>query len=254
MKYLIANWKMNLGVGESLDLLAEMADKMNSDERLEVVICPSSLALVPVIAKNKKRFSIGAQNCFYEKKGNYTGEVSADQLKDLAQYCLIGHSERRQFFNENDTEVNLKIKACLNSGIKPILCIGENLNQNQNGETDTVLRNQLDGALMGVSADKINQVIVAYEPVWAIGSGLIPNIKDLDITTRVIKTQLEFMYGETTTPILYGGSVTEENTAEIMSIPQVDGLLVGSSSLNAEKFAIIEEIMKRGSGHKWSQN
>lgn len=253
MKYLIGNWKMNLGPSESLNLVAELITKMSDFQPLEVVICPSLLALVPVFAKNKDHFSLGAQNCFYEDEGAFTGEVSARQLEGLVGYCLVGHSERRQLFNENETEVNHKVRACLKNGIKPVLCIGETLNQRQNGETETTLRNQLDGGLMGVGASEIGKILVAYEPVWAIGSGQTPKMDDLAHAVHIIQTQFEFMYGNSQVPVLYGGSVSDENAEEIMSVPQLDGLLVGNSSLNPEKFAIIGEIIKRGSGLTWSQ-
>lgn len=244
MKYLIGNWKMNLSIGESLDLLEELKKSIDDYKPLEVVLCPSLLALMPVYSKNNGYFSIGAQNCFYEDKGSYTGEVSASQLKELVQYCLVGHSERRQIFGEKNTDINLKVKACLRNNIKPILCIGETLSQRQDNETESVLRDQIDGALMGVKSDEISKVIIAYEPVWAIGSGLVPEERDLNIAIEIIKTQIAFMYGNLKVPVLYGGSVDGENAKDLVSIPQLDGLLVGSSSLNAQKFAIIEEIIK----------
>lgn len=253
MKYLVGNWKMNLGVSDSLRLVEELTTQINDSPQLEIVLCPSLLALVPVFAKNKGRFSLGTQNCFYEDKGDFTGEVSAEQMKDFVDYCLVGHSERRGVFRENNTEINAKVKACLKNGIKPIVCVGETQNQKQNNETDTALRDQIDGALMGVLADEIGQVLIAYEPVWAIGSGLVPEQADLELAVHSINTQIAFMYGDVPVPVLYGGSVNDANASDIIALPQIDGLLVGSSSLNAEKFAIIGEIIKRGSGLTWSQ-
>jgi len=247
MRYIVANWKMNLGVGGSLKLLDEVSQQVADPSPVEVVLCPSMLALMPVVAKNKGKFDIGAQNCFWEDAGAYTGEVSAAQLAGLVKYCLVGHSERRQALHETDTEVNKKVRACLRQGIRPIICIGETLNQRQNGETEITLRNQLDGALMGVSASEISQVLVAYEPTWAIGSGETPTNEDLTQAVHTIKTQIEFMYGRQDVPVLYGGSVNEANAEDIVSLPQIDGLLVGNIGLNAEKFGIIVEIMKRGS-------
>lgn len=248
MKYLIGNWKMNLGVGESLNLFTELAEKMDRSDSLEIVLCPSMLALVPIFAKNKGRFSLGAQDCFYEDKGSFTGEVSAEQIGAFVDYCLVGHSERRQILGENDIDVNRKIKACLKHGIRPILCVGETLSQRQKNETETVLRGQLDGALMGVQANDITRILIAYEPVWAIGSGEVPSMIDLELATHSIKTQIAFMYGDLDAPVLYGGSVDDANAESIMKLPQIDGLLVGSSSLNPEKFAIIGKIISEGMG------
>lgn len=253
MKYLIGNWKMNLGVTESLNLLVSLIENKSSFDSVEVVICPSLLALVPVFAKNKNTFSLGAQNCFYADEGDFTGEVSSKQLEGFVKYCLIGHSERRRILKENNKDINLKVKSCLRNSIKPIICVGETLNQKQSGETEAVLRDQIDGMLMGVPRSDIKQTLIAYEPVWAVGKGITPDVNDIEYAINIIKTQLVFMYGESSVPVLYGGSVDDTNADNIMSLPQVSGLLVGGSSLNAEKFAIIGEIIKRGSGLTWSQ-
>ncbi|MDR1197303.1 MAG: triose-phosphate isomerase [Candidatus Nomurabacteria bacterium] len=254
MKYIVGNWKMNLNVPESAACflrVRELVRAQNDDlgDGATVVICPTFLALQTLNIENDSEIRLGAQNCNAQDSGALTGEVSAVMLKGIADYVLVGHSERRQNFHETDADVNEKLLACLRHNLRPIVCVGETLRQRKAGQTDTVLRNQLDGALQGVRASEANKIIVAYEPIWAISTvsnGEIPSPNDLAQAIQTIKSQLGFMFGDKNAiPVLYGGSVDDQNAAEILKIEAVEGFLVGGASLNPQKFATIVKIARR---------
>ncbi|MBM7618784.1 triosephosphate isomerase [Bacillus tianshenii] len=242
--YAIANWKMNKTFSEMAVYLQELKSK----EGVSVVICPPSQLLYPagLMAKQQgSTVSIGAQNVHEADKGAYTGEVSASMLKDIGcAYVIIGHSERRQYFNENDQQVNQKIKQAIKEGLTPIICIGETIEQKNSGQTEKVLTTQLVGALQDIDSD----FILAYEPVWAIGTGESATAEQAQSTHAYIRKVLTALLGGRAEgiSILYGGSVNDKNAAEFSQMPDIDGVLVGGASLNAESFEKIIAVFAKG--------
>ena len=218
------------------------------DDLFDVVIFPSLLNLQHM--KNKsiklnKRIGFGAQNCYLLDEGAYTGEISASQLAGTAEFVLVGHSERRQIFNETDKIINLKIKSIIKNGMAAVLCVGETAGERADGQTEKVIARQLKDGLEGLNPKKLNRdfieqkLIIAYEPVWSIGSGKTP-------TDDEIAKTIKFIHKKVVAKVVYGGSVTPENTAKIMKISGVDGLLVGNASTNAIKFATIVKTAREG--------
>lgn len=244
-KYIIGNWKMNLNVHESSLFAAKLAQTLPIRRDVETVICPSFLSLQPVSLQiNHRQMKLGAQNCYWRDEGAFTGEVSAAQLRGLTQYVLIGHSERRYVFGEDDRDIRFKVQAALRNCIRPVLCVGETEMERGDGDTEHVLCDQVASGLMNVSSEQLDQVLIAYEPVWAIGSTAPASNEDIADAVKVVRTQVEHMFGKAAAsevPILYGGSSNSENGYEILSIPGVDGLLVGRASLIAPEFAELVE-------------
>jgi triosephosphate isomerase len=235
------NWKMNTTVAEAVELVNEMLQGLDEIEGVEKVVCPPfvSLAAIKDLIKGSSA-KLGAQNLYFEEKGAYTGEVSPLMLVELCEFVIIGHSERRQYFGETDEVVNRKIKAALKAGLKPILCIGERLEENEAGKTAEVVTGQLKSSLAGI--DYPSGFIIAYEPVWAIGTGKAATGKQANETIGLIRRNISEMYGEQAAQnvrILYGGSVTAANTAEFMQQSEIDGALVGGASLKANEFLSI---------------
>ena len=247
-KMVVANWKMNFDVAQSLSHFDKIISASEEYKSVDVVICPTFLSLFPLWVRNKGRVKLGAQNCNAKDAGALTGEVAAAMLSDVAEYVIIGHSERRKFFHETDAEINRKIVACLKHSIKPIICIGETLNDKKESRTDQVIRNQLDGALMAIQPDVVSSVIIAYEPVWAIGTGETPTESDLANAIEIIRSQFDFMYGgDFQPPILYGGSVNDENIDKFLTVDRLGGFLVGSASLNSKKFdTMVRKVIESG--------
>lgn len=236
-----ANWKMNTTVSEAVELVHKMLGEINKIENVEKVICPPfiSLATVAEIIKNSS-IKLGSQNMYFKDKGAYTGEISPLMLTDLCEYIIIGHSERRQYFNETNDLINKKVKAALLAGLKPILCIGEKLEENETGKAEKVVSLQLKSALDEV--DNLNGAIIAYEPVWAIGTGRSATSEQANKTIGFIRQMIANLYNKVTAQnlrILYGGSVTTENIAEFVKQVEIDGALVGGASLKAEQFISI---------------
>jgi triosephosphate isomerase len=241
MKFIIANWKMNLTVEQSI-ILAEEYLKYFKKTPAEVVVCPSFTSL-PFIGKlfDESPLAVGAQNVSWEKGGAFTGEVSPVDLVSLnVGYVIIGHSERRLELGEEDWMINRKIKTALEtSPLCPVLCIGEGEEDNNDGDREVVLGRQLDEALDGVSLSVGKNLIVAYEPVWAIGSGETPELSDIEYMSNVIKVLLRKKFGQRADDmcaVLYGGSVNPTNSPDILALPSVDGLLVGGASLKVREF------------------
>lgn len=235
------NWKMNTTVSEAVELVSEMRHELDEIDNIDKVICPPfiSLAVVGELIKGTS-IKLGAQNMYFEEKGAYTGEISPLMLADLCELVIIGHSERRQYFNETGEMVNKKILAALGVGLKPILCIGERLEENEAGRTEEVVTGQLRSALAGVN--RPNDLIIAYEPVWAIGTGKAATGKQANETIGFIRRNLAELYGKEMAQevrILYGGSVTAANTGEFINQPEIDGALVGGASLKASEFLSI---------------
>ncbi len=245
------NWKMNTTVSEAVELVYEMLGELNKIENVEKVVCPPfiSLAAVAEILKNSS-IKLGAQNMHFKDKGAYTGEVSPLMLVDLCEYVIIGHSERRQYFNDTDELVNKKVRAALEAGLKPILCVGEKLEENESGKTKKVVSRQLDLALADI--DRFNGTVIAYEPVWAIGSGRSATGEQANETIGLIRQKIASLYDKVTAQnlrILYGGSVTADNISEFIKQAEIDGALVGGASLKAEQFISIVKQTAEIRGH-----
>ncbi len=239
------NWKMNKTVAETLELVREIRQQLGEPpENVEVVLCPPFTGLW--VARNgigRSRFGLGAQNMYWEPKGAFTGEVSPVMLAELVSYVIIGHSERRQYFHEMDETVNKKVQAALAHGLKPIMCVGENLAENEAGQTAEVVGRQTRGGLAGLTAEQMPNVVIAYEPVWAIGTGKAATGPAANaVVAQTIRGALAEMFGAQVaqaTRVQYGGSVTPANIAEFMSQPDLDGALVGGASLKAADFVEI---------------
>jgi len=235
------NWKMNTTVEEARRLVTEMRPALDRIESVEKVVCPPFVSLTAVASVIKgSTVGLGAQNVYCEEKGAYTGEISPLMLAGLCQYVIIGHSERRQYFNEDGALINKKVKAALKAGLKPILCVGEQLRENVAGKTAEVVTGQLEAALVDIKdADRL---VVAYEPVWAIGTGRAATGAQSNETIGLIRSTIARRYGRSVADgvrILYGGSVTADNIAEFASQPEIDGGLVGGASLKADQFVSI---------------
>lgn len=235
------NWKMNTTVGEALDLVKAMRKGLDKVSNVDKVICPPfvSLALVRELIK-KSSIKLGAQNLYFAEKGAYTGEISPLMIADLCEFVIIGHSERRQYFNETGETVNQKIAAALKVNLKPILCIGEKLEENEAGKTEAVVAEQLASSLAGI--DIPSGLLIAYEPVWAIGTGKAATGEQANETILFIRGNIAKLYDDKTAQesrILYGGSVNATNVAEFIRQPEIDGALVGGASLKAAEFLSI---------------
>ena len=235
------NWKMNTTVSEAVELVKAMQDELDKVADVDKVICPPfvSLAAVSELIKGSS-IKLGAQNLFFAEKGAYTGEISPLMVADLCEFVIIGHSERRQYFNETGEIVNKKIVAALKAGLKPILCIGERLEENEAGRTEKVVTGQLGSSLAGI--DYIDGLIIAYEPVWAIGTGRAATGEQANETISLIRRNVARLYSDGIAQnmrILYGGSVTAANATEFMKQPEIDGALVGGASLKATEFLSI---------------
>ena len=249
-KLIAANWKMNKNAEEAVSFVREFKTLIKNADNAEIAICPPFTALEAVSRELKNGFvKLGAQNMHFEESGAFTGEISPLMLKNLGcEYVILGHSERREFFKEDDGLINKKVVAALKNGLKPILCIGETWEQRINEKTEDVLENQLLKCLEGVEASQMQNVSIAYEPVWAISRG-DPNKKaatkaDAEESHLFIRKVLAGMFDEETaekTKIIYGGSMKPENAKELLAMPNIDGGLVGNASLNAKSFA---EIVK----------
>ncbi|HWR57797.1 MAG TPA: triose-phosphate isomerase [Thermodesulfovibrionales bacterium] len=244
--FIAANWKMNKTVSEAVDFVQSFLPSIRDIHDAEIVIAPSFTALFSVGAKLKgTNVRLSAQNVFYEEKGAFTGEVSLPMIKDAGcDYVIIGHSERRQYFNETDETVNKRIKASVKNGMGVIFCIGETLSQRETGKTYEVLNTQIVNGLKDVNPGGF---VVAYEPVWAIGTGKTATAEQAQEAHLYIRNKLRDLYGGTSDSIqiLYGGSVTPENVDSLMACPDVDGALVGGASLKPESFERIVKF-KRG--------
>jgi len=235
------NWKMNTTVGEAVELVKEMHHELEAIDSVDKVICPPfiSLATVRELIKGSS-IKLGAQNIYFEDKGAYTGEISPAMIADLCDFVIVGHSERRQYFNETGEIINKKVKAALKVGLKPILCVGERLEENEAGRTSEVVTEQLRSSLAGI--ENLSGLIIAYEPVWAIGTGRAATGEQANETIGLIRRTISQKYGKQVARdlhILYGGSVTTDNTAEFMRQPEIDGALVGGASLKPDQFLSI---------------
>ena len=233
------NWKMNNNIAESLELINAIKS-YRLEKGVEKVVCVPFTDLKSVKeAIRDTDIKLGAQNMHFEESGAYTGEISASMLKEIGiDFCIIGHSERRQYFNETDETVNKKIKTAIKHNIKPILCVGETLEQREAAEQNKIVKTQIEGALKDIKAGDIETIVVAYEPIWAIGTGKTASSEDAEDMIRFIRETINSLYGDISEKvrIQYGGSVKPTNVVELMEKKEIDGALVGGASLKAEDF------------------
>ena len=244
-KFVAGNWKMNMTASEVAPYLEVFRLETENVDNVDIVLIPpfTAIAKASEILGGTQKIRIGAQNLSPEAKGAYTGEVSAGMLRDLfVRYVLVGHSERRRLFGETDELVRRKLVTALSSELRPILCVGETLEERQAGQEKAVLEGQLRAALEGLSPEELSEVIVAYEPVWAIGTGLTATPEQAQEAHHFIRDHLAKLAGKSVAAkarILYGGSVTPSNARELMSCPDIDGALVGGASLDPRGFSEI---------------
>jgi len=240
------NWKMNKTVSEGKVLLDELKASVGKVKWCEVVVCVPFVDIqMAVRALKDTRISVGAQNLHQEASGAYTGEISAAMLKDLGvKYVIIGHSERRQYFGETDALVNKKVHVALDAGLHPIVCVGETLEQRESGITAELITLQIKAALSGVTADKLRKIVIAYEPIWAIGTGKTATADQANEVCELIRATIRQTYGARAAravTIQYGGSMNAKNAFELLSKPDVDGGLIGGASLKSADFTAIIE-------------
>lgn len=244
-KVIAGNWKMNVLPGEALEFVNNLAPIVK-DTKNEVIICvPFTDLFYTLLAVQETNIHVGAQNMHWKESGAYTGEISPDMLKCInVEYVIIGHSERRQYFNETDETVNLKVKSALEHGLKPIVCVGESLEQKEAGNTEEIITSQVAKALEGLTLDDLSNTIIAYEPIWAIGTGKTATAEDANNSIKAIRNKIKELFNTDDVTILYGGSVKPENAKELFSMPDIDGGLVGGASIKAETFGKIVNFDK----------
>ena len=245
------NWKMNMTATETKKFAEDLKKIMPRAKWCDTLICvPACNISVAMKAFKDLKISVGAENVYFEEKGAYTGEISADMLTDLGvEYVVIGHSERRQYFAETNETVNKRTKAALAGGLKPIICVGESLDQREQGVTEELVRMQVKIALNGVTADELKNVVIAYEPIWAIGTGKTATADQAEEVCAAIRKVVGELYGEDAAKALtvqYGGSMNPKNAEELLSKPDVDGGLIGGASLKADQFAVIVDAATKG--------
>ena len=241
--FIAGNWKMNTTTTEAEQLVLEMIEKIDRIEGVEKVICPPFVSLVAInMMLQNSSLKMGAQNMHFETEGAYTGEISPLMISELCEFVILGHSERRWYFGETDEIVNKKVKAALANSLQPILCVGERLAENEAGKTEEVVNRQVTAALSGI--EPVYNLVIAYEPVWAIGTGKAASDEQAAATIQFIRDVVAKLWNKSIAQdlrILYGGSVTSVNIAEFMSHPEIDGALVGGASLKAGEFVSIVE-------------
>ena len=244
-KLIVGNWKMNLDTHEASLYLHALSDRIKAYRDVEVVLAPTMLALQTLSVQiDHRKFKLAAQNFYWRDRGSFTGEVSATQLRGIVQYGLVGHSERRHVFGERERDTRHKVQAAIRNKIQPILCIGETISERSYGETDSVIHDQLTAGLANVTSEELEEIVIAYEPVWAIGTG--DNAKPLDVARAIeaIRKHIAELYGKAVSRkvrVLYGGSITVDSAQSYLETKGVDGLLIGGASLDAGQFTAIVE-------------
>jgi triosephosphate isomerase len=244
------NWKMNKTVAEARDLVSTMSARLREIANVEKVLCPPFTA-VPALAEmlGGSGIGLGAQNLHWEEKGAFTGEVAPGMVKEFCQYVIIGHSERRTYFGETDQSVNKKLHAAMKAGLLPIVCVGETLEQYEAGSTSDVVRRQIGVGLSGIDSASASKIVVAYEPIWAIGTGKASSGENANfVHQQVVRPALSELFGAQTAEtirILYGGSVTAANASEFFAYADIDGALVGGASLKPDEFVAITKAAVR---------
>jgi triosephosphate isomerase (TIM) len=237
------NWKMNYGPGAAREFAESLLSGLTSISGVECLLCPPFVSLPAVHAVLAgSAVKLGAQNMYFEERGAYTGEISPTMLGELCQYVILGHSERRSYFGETDELVNKKVQAAFTHGLKPIVCVGERLEDRDASLTERVITTQVHGSLANLPANWLSDLVVAYEPIWAIGTGRAATAEDAEDAAAIIRALLGEMYGATaanSVRIQYGGSVTPSNIAEFAALPDIDGSLVGGASLKLDFIDIV---------------
>jgi triosephosphate isomerase len=241
------NWKMYKTSGEAAETAKQLVRYVGAVSDVDMMIAPTFIALAAVYAAIKNSpVALGAQNLYWEDEGAYTGEISAPMLKSAGcQYCIIGHSERRQYFGETDETVNKKIKAAIKADLQPVFCVGETEKEREAGQTLSILDKQIKKGLERLISEQLNLLIIAYEPVWAIGTGKTATAEQAQEVHQFIRSLVKNNFGQALSDsarILYGGSVKPDNIASLMAMPDIDGALVGGASLSAESFSKIIEF------------
>jgi triosephosphate isomerase len=250
---LAGNWKMNKTVAEAAALVEAMRDELLHIPSVDRVFCPPFMA-VPTVARlvAGTELRVGAQNLYWKPEGAFTGEVSPAMVKEFCDYVIIGHSERREYFGETDEGVNKKIGAAFEIGLTPIVCVGETLALREQGQTESWVSGQVRAALKGLTAEQVASLIIAYEPIWAIGTGLAATAEEAErVCGQVVRATVAALYGQPTAAtvrIQYGGSVKAANTEELMAKPNIDGALVGGASLVASEFVAIVRLSAKAKG------
>lgn len=242
-KVIAGNWKMNMLPNEAIQFIENLAPIIKNTKN-EIILCvPYTDLFYSLLTAQNTNIKIGSQNMHWEEKGAYTGEVSGAMLKSInVEYVIIGHSERRQYFAETDDTVNKKVKAALKNNLKPIVCVGETLEQREQGKQEEVITTQTELALQGLAKSQVSNIILAYEPIWAIGTGKTATSEDANNSIKSIRNKVEKLYGKEIAEqiiILYGGSVKPENAKELFTTSDIDGGLVGGASLKVEDFSKI---------------
>ena len=242
-KVIAGNWKMNMLPNETIQFIEDLAPLVKNTEH-EVILCvPYTDLFYALLTAQNTNIKIGAQNMHFEESGAYTGEISGKMLKSInVEYVIIGHSERRQYFNETDETVNKKVKAAFENGLKPIVCVGETLEQRESGKVEEIITNQTKLALDGLTNEQVENTIIAYEPIWAIGTGKTATKEDANDAVKAIRKKIAEIYGQNVADgviIQYGGSVKSSNAKELFSMSDIDGALVGGASLKADEFSKI---------------
>ena len=248
-KLIVGNWKMNFTVHEASIFVHKLAGLVTPKKNVEVVLAPSALAL-PTLGQqiDHKQFNLAAQNFYWRDEGAFTGEISAHQLHGVVKYAIVGHSERRHVFGETDKDIRAKVQAAVRNEIIPILCVGETAAEHTEGETNAILHDQLIGGLANLTSEEVAEMVIAYEPVWAIGTGDNAAPSEVGETVKAIRRQIAHLYGKKVAEavlVLYGGSVTSGTAGDYLTTVGIDGLLVGGASLRAEEFNdILEKASK----------
>ena len=247
-KVIAGNWKMNMLPNETIQFIEELAPLVKDTDN-EVILCvPYTDLFYALLTAQNTNIKIGAQNMHFAENGAYTGEVSGKMLKSInVEYVIIGHSERRQYFNETDETVNKKLKAVFENGLKPIVCVGETLEQREEGKVEEIITNQTKLALDGLTNEQIENTIIAYEPIWAIGTGKTATKEDANDAIKAIRNKIAQIYGQNVADrviIQYGGSVKSSNAKELFSMSDIDGALVGGASLKSDEFSKIVNYNK----------
>ena len=242
-KVIAGNWKMNMLPNETMSYIEQLEPLVKGTEN-EVILCvPYTDLFYAILTAQNTNIKIGAQNMHFEEKGAYTGEISGKMLKSIGvEYVIIGHSERRQYFNETDETVNKKLKAAFANDLKPIVCVGETLEERESGKTAQIITKQTELALQGLTQEQVENTIIAYEPIWAIGTGKTATSEDANNSIKEIRNKIAQIYGQTTASrviIQYGGSVKSTNAKELFEMSDIDGGLVGGASLKADEFSKI---------------
>jgi triosephosphate isomerase len=250
-KLIIGNWKMHLNTSQASLLVHRLQERIKTHRDIEVVLAPSTLLLQPLSLQiDRRKFRLAAQNAYHKDEGAFTGEVSFTMLQDLVHYVIIGHSERRLYFNESLDTVRDKVAAAVRNGITPVLCVGETHDDRHNGETKQVLHDQVTTALANLTADEVEDIVIAYEPVWAISTfgGELAKPADIQKQFDYIRQQVHQLYGAKAAKavrVLYGGSVDDQLAGGYLRLDGCDGVLVGGASLNYHKFSGIVDAAYR---------